>query len=235
MGNDQAGGQTLVDEHRVLRHELEVRRGDVLHALGNGKWPAPALTRLVDYLHFELIDQAVNEERLLFPPVAGTLPRARVAQLLADHVALRDATNALGGLATLPEDARDPGLVVGALDDLYEVLDRHLQAEESLLSGAGGRGITAARRPFRPHQWYPLTEGPVVDADALPREAATDLMLERLNRLRSGEQVQIRSSARLRSLEGAFHRRGMTAEYGWTVDEERPGSCRVSIRRRRAE
>ena len=235
MQNDQAGGQTLVDEHRVLLHEIEVRRGEVLLALGDGDWPVSQIDRLVDYLRVELLDQAVNEERLLFPLAPGTWRNPRVAQLLEDHVVLRDATNALADLATPVVDARDPARVVAALDDLHEVLDRHLDAEEAVLSAVGENGVTAARRPYRPHDWYPLTEGPVVEADALPREVAADLVLERLTRLRSGERVEIRSSTPLRDLEGAFQRRGMTADYGWAVDEERPGRCRVSITRRPAD
>ena len=122
MQNDQAGGQTLVDEHRVLWHEIEVRRGEVLLALGDGDWPVSQIGRLVDYLRFELLDQAVNEERLLFPLTPGKWRDPRVAQLLEDHVVLRDATNALADLATLAADARDPARVVAVLDDLHEVL-----------------------------------------------------------------------------------------------------------------
>jgi hemerythrin-like domain-containing protein len=232
MSNDRSGGQTLVDEHKVLWHEIEVRRGEVLRALGAGDWPAEQLGRLVDYLRFELLDQAVNEERLLFPLTREKLSDPVVARLLAEHVELRDAADALAAQATPAEDARDPEVLVALLDDVHEVLDRHLKAEETVLSGLGDCGVTAGRQPFRPHEWYRLTEGPVVDADALPRQAATDLVLERLTRLRSGQHVEIRSSARLRQLEGAFHRRGMSADYGWSVDEERPGRCRVSITRR---
>lgn len=235
MRNDQAGGQTLVDEHRTLWHEIEVRREAVLQALGDGDWPVPQLSGLVGYLRFELLDQAVNEERLLFPPASGREPDPGVARLLEDHVALRDATDALAGLATLPADARDPARVVRLLDELQEILDRHLEAEEATLAPLGAWGISATRRPFRAHQWYRLTEGPVVDADALPREVATDLVLERLIRMHPGEQVEIRSAARLRDLEGAFRRRGMTADYGWAVDEEGSGCCRVSITRRPAD
>ena len=233
MRDDQGCTQTLVDEHGVLWHEIEVRRGDVLHALGAGDWPVAELGRLVDYLRFELLDQAVNEERLIFP-LAGRPSDPGVAQLLADHVELRDTTNALADLGSLPEGARDPGLLITMLDDLYGVLDRHLKAEERVLSGASEWGVTAGRRPFRPHQWFRLTEGPVVDADALPREAATELMLERLSRLHPGERVEIRSSARLHALEAAFQRRRMTADYGWAVEEERSGACRVGIVRRPA-
>lgn len=233
MSSDPSGAQTLVDEHSVLWHEIEVRRGEVLHALGAGNWPVAELARLVDYLRFELLDQAVNEERLIFP-LAGRPGDPGVAQLLADHVELRDTTNALAGQGALPEEGRDPAVLITMLDDLYGVLDHHLTAEETVLTGASEWGVTAGRRPFRPHQWFRLTEGPVVDADALPREAATELMLERLSRLRAGERVEIRSSARLHGLEAAFQRRGMTADYGWAVEEEGPGSCRVGIVRRPA-
>jgi hemerythrin-like domain-containing protein len=232
--NAETGGQTLVDEHRALWHEVEVRRGEVLHALGDGEWPAPQIFRLVDYLRFELLDQAVNEERLLFPLTSEKPTDPRVAQLLEDHVDLRDATNALAGLATMPADARDPARVVTLLDNLNEVLDRHLQAEETVLSGTGEWGVSVARRPFRSHEWFALTEGAVLDADTLPREVATDLVIERLTRMRSGEQVEIRSSTRLRDLEDAFRRRGMTADYGWAVDEEQPDRSRVHITRRPA-
>jgi hypothetical protein len=232
VSNGQPGVQTLVDEHQVLWHEVEVRRWDVLLALGDGDWPAPQLERLVDYLRFELIDQAVNEERLLFPPTAEGRSDPRFTQLIEDHVGLRDAADALARLANLPAEARDPALVVAVLDDLHEALDRHLADEESLLSPAGGWGVSVARRPFRPHQWYPLTEGPVVDADALPREAATRLLIARLTRMRPGERLEIRSTGPLRDLEAAFLRRRMNADYGWAVDEERPGRCTVSITRR---
>lgn len=235
MNDGQAGVQTLVDEHQVLWHEVEVRRRDVLLALGDGDWPAAQLGRLVDYLRFELIDQAVNEERLLFPLTADGRPDPRVAQLLEDHLRLRDAADALAGLATLPAEAQDPQLVVGVLDDLHEVLERHLADEETVLSPAGRWGVSVARRPFRPHEWYPLTEGPVVDADALPREAAARALIARLTRMRPGERLEIRSAGPLRDLEAAFLRRRMTSDYGWAVDEERPGRCRVSITRRPAD
>jgi iron-sulfur cluster repair protein YtfE (RIC family) len=233
VNDGPAGVQTLLDEHQVLRHEVEVRRRDVLLALGDGDWPAAQLLRLVDYLHFELIDQAVNEERLLFPPTPEGRSDPRVAQLIEDHVELRDAADALARLAALPDEARDPAQVVTVLDELHEALDRHLADEESVLSPAGGWGVSDARHPYRPHQWYPLTEGPAVDADALPPEAATRLLIGRLTRMRPGERLEISSRSPLRELESAFARRRMSADYGWTVEDERPGRCRVSITRRR--
>jgi len=232
--NDQIGAQTLVDEHSMLGHEVQVRRTEVLRALGDGRWPSTEIAQLVDYLRYELLDQAVNEERLLYPLTSEGGRDPRFAQLLEDHVALRDRTNALAVLATLPADARDPGVVVRLLDELEQLLDRHLEDEEAVLSPVSAWGVSSARRPFRSHEWFRLTEGPVIDADELPRDAAVTLVLERLTRLRAGDQVEVRSSARLHDLEGAFQRRGMSADYGWAIEEERPGRCRVSITRRPA-
>lgn len=234
MSNDQICTQTLVDEHSMLGHEVQVRRTQVMRALGDGRWPITEIAQLVDYLRYELLDQAVNEERLLYPLTSEKGRDPRFVQLLDDHVALRDRTNALAALTTLPADARDPGLIVRLLDELEQMLDRHLEEEEAVLSPVSPWGVSSARRPFRSHRWFRLTEGPVIDTDELPRDAAVTLVLERLTRLRAGDQVEVRSSTRLHDLEGAFQRRGMSADYGWAIEEERPGRCRVSITRRPA-
>lgn len=44
-----------------------------------------------------------------------------------------------------------------------------------------------------PHEWRPLTEGPVVDLDAFPPGQAVTAALTRLIRLRRSEQVEFHS------------------------------------------
>jgi uncharacterized protein (DUF2249 family) len=44
-----------------------------------------------------------------------------------------------------------------------------------------------------PHEWYPLTEGPVIDLDALPAAQAVDAAVHRLLRLRRGEHVELQA------------------------------------------
>ena len=51
-------------------------------------------------------------------------------------------------------------------------------------------GVPAAGRR---HEWYPLAEGSVIDLDVLPSGQVTDAAVDRLLRLRPGEQVELRS------------------------------------------
>ena len=48
-----------------------------------------------------------------------------------------------------------------------------------------------------PHGWYPLTEGAVVDLDALPSGQAVAAAVDRLLRMHHGEQVELRSGTDL--------------------------------------
>src|SRR4051794_10443924 len=68
----------LADEHAVLLDEVRYRNHAVLSALGEGRWPDRELEALVDYLRYEVLDQAVTEERLLFPLTAAGLADASV-------------------------------------------------------------------------------------------------------------------------------------------------------------
>jgi hypothetical protein len=61
------------------------------------------------------------------------------------------------------------------------------------LSGATLAGVVAVRVQLRCHLWFPLTEGPVPDLDALPKEIAHRAALERFSRLRAGEPAGART------------------------------------------
>ena len=85
----------------------------------------------------------------------------------------------------------------------------------------------------RPHQWYPLTEGPVIDLDALPAGQATDAAVDRLLRLHRGERVELRSASDpcpvWRRMDGLS-----PGGYGFAYLQEGPGRWRVQVTRRRA-
>src|SRR3954465_14275597 len=66
----------LADEHAVLLDEVRYRNHAVLSALGEGRWPDREVEALVDYLRYEVLDQAVTEERLLFPLTGESLADA---------------------------------------------------------------------------------------------------------------------------------------------------------------
>ena len=81
------------------------------------------------------------------------------------------------------------------------------------------------------HGWYPLTEGPVIDLDALPPDEMTDAAVDRLQRLRGGEQVEFRSCRDT----GAIWLRMDQVEsggYGFDYLQDGPGEWRVQVTRR---
>ena len=83
----------------------------------------------------------------------------------------------------------------------------------------------------RPHELHPLTEGPVIDLDVLPSGRVTDAVVDRLLRLRRGEQVELRSGRDpwpvWRRMDDLVPRR-----YGFAYLKEGPDQWRVQVIRR---
>ena len=225
------GEHPLADEHAVLLHEVRDRKRAVLAALSAGRWPDREADGLVEYLRYEVLDQAVTAERLLFPLVGEGLAGSQIHTLVDDHVHLRDLTDRLAAVIPASGPQCEAGDLVELLDALDEFLDRHMRTEQAMLSVAKSAGVESLRQPFRCHLWFPLTEGPEVDLDALPREFAHRAALERFSRLRFGERLLVRSSGELDGLWNLLSRR-RPGEYGWVYVEEGPNRWRAEVTRR---
>jgi uncharacterized protein (DUF2249 family) len=225
------GSHHLADEHAVLLQEVRHREGAVRAALGSGGWPGQEIEALVAYLRYEVLDQAAHEESLLFPLTSDGPAGNRMHGLVEDHVRLRDLTDHLVAAGTADDARRDPGALVDLLDDVEELLDRHMRAEQALLAPATTDGVESYRRPFRCHLWFPLTEGSELDLDVLPPEFAHRAALERFSRLRPGERLRIRSGRELESLWNVLAY-GRPGEFGWAYLQEGPDQWRVEVTRR---
>ncbi|MGI8448058.1 MAG: hemerythrin domain-containing protein [Streptosporangiaceae bacterium] len=225
-----AGGPllTLADEHALLLGQVAVRAGDVLTAIAGDRWPARELQALVGYLRTEMLRQAADQEQL-FPAHQEADGFARLAR---DHGRLRAGIDVLAQAAEEGTGSRTQLAVVTR--DLLAQLESHLAAEERLLTAAGGPGtapgVTAAGRR---HEWYPLTEGPVIDLDVLPPGQVTDAAVDRLLRLRPGEQVELRSG---RDPWPVWQRMDdlCPGGYGFAYLQEGPEHWRVQVTRRTA-
>ena len=82
-----------------------------------------------------------------------------------------------------------------ATRDLVRTLDDHLLAEEKLLAAAGTTPRATSSLGRRSHEWYALTEGPVIDLDSLPSRPGFDVVLDRLLQMRRGETIELRSGS----------------------------------------
>jgi uncharacterized protein (DUF2249 family)/hemerythrin-like domain-containing protein len=225
------GPHSLADEHAVLLHEVQLRERAVRTALGTGRWPADEIDGLVAYLRYEVLDQAANEERLLFPRTPESFTDDRVHELVEDHVHLRDVTDQLAAVGTADGKNDDPAALVELLDDLEEFLDRHMHTEQAVLATTTTDGVEQLGHPFRCHLWFPLTEGSELDLDVLPREFAHRAALERFSRLRPGEHLLVRSGCELDSLWNTLAS-GRPGEFGWTCLEEGPQRWCAEVTRR---
>src|SRR5262249_17163225 len=135
-----------------------------------------------------------GEEALLSPAV----PAREVAGLARDHARLRSAADLLARAAA-GEKPMSAGQVAAAACDFVAQLERHLQAEENLLaSRRAAKGVPATvTLGGHPHEWYALTEGPVVGLDALPGDQAVAAAVDRLLRMHPGERVELESGTDL--------------------------------------
>ena len=192
-------GITLADEHALLLQQVAVRTEELLTAAEQGRWPGPELKILVDYLRVEVLRQVVDEELLL---IANHDSYEGFAGLLHDHVRLRVLVELLAEAAVgeEPDSASRVGIIAR---DLLAQLERHCIAEEESLAarvGADREVQATSLNTNRPHDWYPLTEGSVIDVGALPADQMVEAVVDRLLRMRRGEQVELRSESDLQQV-----------------------------------
>jgi uncharacterized protein (DUF2249 family) len=176
-----------------------------------------------------VLDQTVTAERLLFPLVADGLRNARIHGLVNDHVHLLELTDQLAAAADgRQRSAPDLG---DLLDDLKVFLPQHMRTEEDVVATVTSDGVESRRRPLRCHLWFPITEGPEIDLDALPAEFAHRAALERFARLRRGERLLVRSG---RELESLWHLLACAqpGEFAWAYLDEGPDRWCAEVCRR---
>ena len=185
---------TLTEEHLLLLWQVTTRAEELLTATAHGRWPAAELTALAGYAQAEVLRQMSDEEALLFAAVAAQ----KAARLARDHVRLRSAAELLARAAT-GEQPMAPAQLATVVRDFVAQFERHLRKEEDLLaSGRAPQGVPGTvNLGSHPHEWYPLTEGPVVDLDMLPPGQAVAAAVDRLLRMRRGEQVELQSGTDL--------------------------------------
>ena len=219
----------LTEEHGQLLRQVAVRAEELMAAVRADRWPVRELEALLGYLRAEIIRQTVDEETLLFPARAGAPGLGRLAR---DHARLRAGVEALELMAADGGGSR--AMLATTVRDLLSQLESHLAAEEAVLgAGCGGRCDVPATTALgaHPHEWYPLTEGRIIELDALPPGQAADAAADRLLRLGHGEDVELWSR---RDPFPVWRRVDELASgrYGFVYLEDGPDHWRVLVTRR---
>ncbi len=221
---------TLAEEHVLLLWQVTARTEELMAAIADGGWPGVELTALADYAEAEVLRQASDEEALLFPAA----PAPEVAGLARDHARLRSAADLLARAAA-GERPLSRGQVATTARDFVTQLERHLQSEENLLAPGRGvqQGVPGIALGGHQHEWYPLTEGPVVDLDALPQDQAAAAAVDRLLRMRRGEQVELQSGTDLELVWREISQL-IPGGYQFTAWQDGPPRWRMRVIRRQA-
>jgi uncharacterized protein (DUF2249 family) len=222
---------TLSEEHGLLLRQVAVRAEELLAVTATGGWPARELQALLTYMRVEVLRQAADEERLLFPSYAAS---AALERLGRDHTVLHLLTEMLATAAT-DEGPHIPADLAVTTRDLLAHLERHLGSEEAVLAANDtddeAPGTTVLTH--RPHVWFGLSEGGVIDLDALPAAQVVDAVVDRLVRLRSGERFELHSSSDPYAVWQRMNR-VCPGDYGFDYLQEGPDRWRVRITRRPA-
>jgi uncharacterized protein (DUF2249 family) len=219
---------TLAEEHVLLLWQVAARAEELLTAAARGRWPGAELAALAGYAQAEVLRQISDEETLLFPAA----PARQAAALARDHARLRLAADLLARAAA-GEQPMSPAQVAVVVRDFAAQLERHLRAEENLLaSQRAPRGVPGTvALGGHPHEWYPLTEGPVVDLDALPAGQAVAAAVDRLQRMRRGEQVELQADTDLDPVWREISELSPDG-YQFTVLQDGPDRWRMRVIRR---
>ena len=108
-----------------------------------------------------------------------------------------------------------------------------MRAEEETLAAGRAPGSVPATDALgrHPHQWYPLTEGRVSDLDALPLGQAVAAAVDRLLRLRRGEQIELRSGTDISPVWREMHQLS-PGRYRFAMLQEGPDRWRMQVTRR---
>jgi hypothetical protein len=163
----------LAEEHALLLREVSARAEVLLREAEERRWPAEQLRALLDYLHLEVLRQVVDEEWLLFRSAYHTPDElARLREHLELRLAIDVLAQAADGGSTLT-----PQQLAVTTRDLLVRLEKHLAAEEVVLAVGGEAPRATTSLGSRPHEWCSLTQGPVIDLDALPGGPGFDVLI----------------------------------------------------------
>jgi uncharacterized protein (DUF2249 family) len=220
---------TLRAEHDLLLREVTARAEGVLSEAAAGRWPQQQLQGLLDYLHLEVLRHIIDEEWLLFR-MSHHAPED-LAPLRQDHLDLRGTIEELADMTAGGVDGSATELS-RTTKNLLVRLGKHIRAEQDLLT-AHDEVPSTASLGRRPHAWYDLTEGPVIDLAGLPGPLGLDAVMSRLLRLRCGEQVELRADT---DPAPVWHRLAMAdpGGYGFSYLARGPEQWRVQVTRRPA-
>lgn len=186
-----ARDHTLAGEHALLLRDVQRRAAAVVALIEAHTWPGDELGTLTAFLRAEVLRQASDEETLLYPGDSTTGP---FAELSTDHALLYTLTTRLERTRIHPCPLPE---LRATIDELLARLRRHLVEEQAVLAALAEADVPvpAAADVLSGEQSWQGGESSRVRIllDMLPAEHAEQLCIERLLRLRPGQEAEVRT------------------------------------------
>lgn len=225
MSNDPTVSITMGDDDdaRVL-WQATARADALLGDLAHGRDAQDGLDFLLGFLREVVLARITHEDRHLLPALRqapGDHPE--LDQVADEHLRLRSD---IDDLAAAAQGHRSREEQVEIVRRFVGHLEAHLAAEAALLHTAGRNPEWVAAS-----HWFALTEGPVIDIDALRADQAEGAVLNRLSRLHPGEHVELRGRTDPHPLWLRLQQR-YPGGYAWEVMHAADGRWSVGVLRR---
>ncbi len=228
MNEDEAGHSTWDDEDAQILWQATGRADALMRNLARGKDTHAELEALLGYLREVVLARISDEDRHALPALrqsSGHHPE--LDQLDQEHLRLRSD---IDDLASAAQGHQERGRQADIIRRLVNHLEAHLAAEARLMHG-NRRTVSGDRQWLDASHWYPLTEGPCIEMDQLRPDQAEPAVLNRLTRLRTGEQVQLRGHRDPHQVWVRLQERD-PGGYSWEATQDAADSWSVTVLRR---
>ena len=225
---ETAAGSTWDDEDARILWQATARGDALMRDLARGRDSHADVEALLGYLREVVLTRISDEDRHALPVLRRARPDApELAELQRQHLRLRGDVDDLA-LAAQRDIAREQ--LAGVIRRLIHHLEIHLVTEAVLHRNQDA--VANERMWVAASHWYPLIEGPVIEMDLLREDQAESAVLNRLTRLRPGEQIELRSSHDPHGVWVRLQQRDPGA-HDWQATQDGAGWS-VTVRRREA-
>jgi len=229
MSEDQTTRlSTWDDEDARLLWQATARADDLMRDLARGRPAGAELQALLDYLREVVLARISDEDRHALPALrqAPGGPHLELDQLDQQHLELRSDVEDLAAAAQGHSGREQQAAIIRRL---VSHLETHLAAEAWLLHG-NRHAVSGDPSWLAASHWFPLIGGPVIELDELREEQVEGAVLNRLTRLRAGEQVQLHGHRDLSDLVRLQQRD--PGGYSWEATKDAGARWSVAVCRR---
>ena len=227
MSKDEADvGDAGDDEDVRMLWQATARADGLMADLARGRDTDDDLASLLGFLREVVLARITDQDRHVLPALRAQAGNEAVLQdTTTQHLQLRnDIEDLASGAQNDPAREERARMVRRLVRDL----EVHVANEAALL-----HTVNVDRHWVGPNHWYALTEGPVIDIDALRPDQADAAILNRLTRMEPGGGLKLKGTRDPHPLWLRLQQRD-PGGYSWEATQDDLGGWSVQVMRRQS-